>query len=146
MNILQIENDIKEAMKAKDVVKLSTLRLLKNAVQVESKQLHASETVDLLPIIRREIKKRNESFEAYKSIRPEMAAGVKKEIAVLEAYLPKQMTAEEVEVLVTHAIKSAGPGAKMGAIMKIASELAAGRADGKTLSTAVNAALQAASA
>jgi uncharacterized protein len=91
-------------------------------------------------VIRKQIKQRQDSVEGFeKGGRPELAAGESAEIAVLSAYLPKNLSPDEVTALAKEAIAEAGATSKqhMGAAMKIAIAKAAGRADGKTLSAAV---------
>ena len=90
--------------------------------------------------LRKEVKKRQDSVEAFeKGGRPEMAATEKAEIELLNAYLPQQLSSAEVEALVKSSIADAGATSRkdMGAVMKILNEKAAGRADGRTLSTEV---------
>ena len=95
---------------------------------------------DALAIVRKEVKKRQDSVEAFeKGGRPEMAASEKAEIEILNAYLPRQLSAAEVEALVKAAIAEAGATSKkdMGAVMKLVNAKSAGRADGRTLSAEV---------
>jgi uncharacterized protein YqeY len=95
---------------------------------------------DALAIVRKEVKKRQDSVEAFeKGDRPEMAAAEKAEIDILNTYLPQQLSPAEVEALVKSAIAEAGATSRkdMGAVMKILNEKAAGRADGRTLSAEV---------
>ena len=96
--------------------------------------------LDLVAIIRKEAKKRVDSIEAFeKGGRPELAAKERVEIEILSDYLPKALSPEETEALVKESIAEAGATTKaqMGAVMKIASAKAAGRVDGKALSTEV---------
>ena len=91
-------------------------------------------------VIRKQIKQRQDSVEGFeKGGRMELAASESAEIAVLSAYLPKNLSPDEVTALVKEAIAEAGAISKqqMGAVMKVATAKAAGRADGKTLSVAV---------
>ncbi len=141
----QLTEDIKTAMKAKDTVALNTVRSLKSAMKYAAiEKLGAEgelEDADAIVVIRREIKKRQDSVAQYETAqRPELAAVEKAEIAVLEKYLPAAMSQEQVEQLVVDAITEAGATSKkdMGRVMKILQERAAGRVDGKTLSSEVN--------
>jgi uncharacterized protein YqeY len=135
----RIPQEIKSAMLAKDATRTSTLRMLKSAmgyVQIERKVESLSDA-DVIAIIQKEVKKRRDSIDQYeKGGRPEQAAQEKAELTVLEEFLPKALSPEEVEQLVRDAIKEANATSKkeMGAVMKIAQAKAAGRADGKTLS------------
>ena len=144
----RIDNDIKAAMKARQAEKLNVLRMLKTALKnlsIEKEGLNfVLSDVDALAVVRKELKKRQDSIESFtKGNRPELAAKEKSEAEILETYLPQALSVEELKELVAAAIAEAGATSKaqMGAVMKIAVERAAGRADGKALSAAVNAAL-----
>jgi uncharacterized protein len=140
----QVDNEIKEAMRARDTAKLGALRMLKAALMNASiEKLGAGnhlEDPDALAVVRKEIKKRQDSVEAFeKGGRPEQAAAERAEIEILAAYLPQGLSEEELAALVSEAIAEAGAttAQQMGAVMKIATAKAAGRADGKALSTEV---------
>jgi uncharacterized protein len=140
----QVDNDIKDAMRARDTVRLNALRMLKTAMKNAAIEKGGAEAVldniEASAVIRKQIKQRQDSVEGFeKGGRPELAAGESAEIAVLSAYLPKNLSPDEVTALAKEAIAEAGATSKqhMGAVMKIAIAKAAGRADGKTLSAAV---------
>lgn len=140
----RIDQDIKTAMLAREAAKLSVLRMLKTALMNAAiEKGGAGSTLDdsdALAIVRKEVKKRQDSVEAFeKGGRPEMAASEKAEIEILNAYLPQQLSAAEVEALVKAAIAEAGATSKkdMGAVMKLVNAKSAGRADGRTLSAEV---------
>lgn len=139
----RIPAEIKAAMLAKNAARLSVLRLLKSAIgyaQIERKAESLSDP-EVVTIIQKEVKKRRDSIDQYeKGGRPEQAAQERAEAAVLEEFLPKGFTPEEAEQLVIDAIRESGATSKkdMGAVMKIAQAKAAGRTDGKTLSTLVS--------
>jgi uncharacterized protein YqeY len=140
----QVDNDIKEAMRAKDMPRLNTLRMLKAALKNAAIEKGGADAVlddaEAAAVIRKQIKQRQDSVEGYeKGGRPELAAGEKAEIEILSTYLPKGLSAEEITVLVREAIAEAGATSKqqMGAVMKIVTARAAGRADGRTLSAEV---------
>ncbi len=140
----RIDQDIKAAMLARETAKLGVLRMLKTALMnaaIEKGGAGSSlDDSDALAIVRKEVKKRQDSVEAFeKGGRPEMAASEKAEIEILNAYLPQQLSAAEVEALVKAAIAEAGATSKkdMGAVMKLVNAKAAGRADGRTLSAEV---------
>ena len=140
----RIDQDIKAAMMARETAKLGVLRMLKtslmNAAIEKGGAGSALEDADALAIVRKEVKKRQDSVEAFeKGGRPEMAATEKAEIELLNAYLPQQLSPAEVEALVKSSIAEAGATSRkdMGAVMKILNEKAAGRADGRTLSAEV---------
>jgi uncharacterized protein len=144
----RIDQDLKEAMKAREAERLGVLRMLKAALKYASiekggMQFELAES-DALAIVRKEMKKRQDSIESFtKGGRPELAAKEQAESEILAAYLPKAMTPDEVQALVAAAIAEAGATSKkdMGAVMKLATERAAGRVDGRSLSAAVSAAL-----
>ena len=140
----QVDNDIKDAMRARDTVRLNALRMLKTAMKNAAIEKGGAaavlDDVEAAVVIRKQIKQRQDSVEGFeKGGRPELAAGESAEIAVLSAYLPKNLSPDEVTALAKEAIAEAGATSKqhMGAVMKIAIAKAAGRADGKTLSVAV---------
>lgn len=138
----QLQQEIKAAMLAKDAPRLNALRMLKSAlgyVQIE-KKADALSDADILAVVQREVKKRRDSAEQFTGAgRAELAAVETAEIAVLEIFLPKQLTAEELEALVRATIQEVGATDKkqMGAVMKAVQAKVAGRADGKTISTLV---------
>jgi uncharacterized protein YqeY len=140
----QVDNDIKDAMRARETVRLNALRMLKTAMKNAAIEKGGAEAVlddvEAAVVIRKQIKQRQDSVEGFeKGGRPELAAGESAEIAVLSGYLPKNLSPDEVTALAKEAIAEAGATSKqhMGAVMKIAIAKAAGRADGKTLSMAV---------
>jgi len=137
----RIDQDIKAAMMAREAAKLGVLRMLKtslmNAAIEKGGAGSTLEDSDALAIVRKEVKKRQDSVEAFdKGGRPEMAAAEKAEIDILNSYLPQQLSPAEVEALVKAAIAEAGATSKkdMGAVMKLVNAKSAGRVDGRTLS------------
>jgi len=140
----QVDNDIKDAMRARETTKLNALRMLKAALKNSAIEKGGAEAVlddvEASAIIRKQIKQRQDSIEGFeKGGRPELAANEKAEIEILSAYLPKGLSAEELAALVREAIAEAGATTKqqMGAVMKVATAKAAGRADGRALSAEV---------
>jgi len=137
-----LSQEIKAAMLAKDADRLSTLRLLKSAVgyaQIERKTENLSEA-DFVSVVQKEVKKRRDSIEQFeKGNRPELAEKEKKEIVVLETFLPKPLSPEELEQLVKATILELNAASKkdMGPVIKAVQVKAAGRADGKTISSLV---------
>ena len=138
----RLSQEMKAAMLAKDADRLSTLRLLKSAIgyaQIERKTENLSDT-DFVGVVQKEVKKRRDAIEQYeKGGRPELADKEKKEITVLEAFLPKPLSAEELEQLIKATIQETGATSKkeMGPVIKAVQAKAAGRADGKTISGVV---------
>ena len=140
----RIDSDLKEAMKARQADRLGTLRMLKTALMnaaIEQGGVTARlDDAAALAVVRKELKKRQDSIESFeKGGRPELAEKEKIEAEVLKAYLPQQLSADELQKLVADCIAEVGATSKaqMGAVMKLANERAAGRADGKSLSAAV---------
>lgn len=140
----QIDSDLKDAMKARETVKLNVLRMLKSAIKNAAIEKGGADTVlddvEASAVVRKQIKQRQDSVEGFeKGGRPELAANEKAEIEILQAYLPQGLSEEELVALVKNAIAEAGATSRqqMGAVMKIASANAAGRADGKALSAEV---------
>ncbi len=140
----QLENDIKDAMRARAADRLLVLRGLKSAMKATAMEKGiADEAVDdamAMAIIRKELKKRHDSIESFeKGGRADLVAKERSEAEVLSAYLPKALSQEEIEALVRAVIAelSATSKAQMGAVMKAAGERAAGRADGRALSAVV---------
>ncbi len=140
----RIDSDLKDAMRAKEADKLNVLRMLKSAIKnaaIEKGGAAAKlDDAEATQVIRKQVKQRQDSIEQFeKGGRPELAAKEKEELAMLSAYLPQAMSAEELEAAVREAIAEAGATsrAQMGAVMKILQAKIAGRADGKTLSQEV---------
>ena len=140
----QVMSDLKDAMKARDTVALTTLRALKTALTNAAIESGNKDNVvshaDALALVRKQIKQRNDSIEQFESAgRAELADNEKAEIVVLEKYLPAALSAEEVSAIVADAIGETGASSRadMGKVMKIVQEKVAGRADGKALSQEV---------
>ena len=140
----QVMSDLKDAMKARDTVALTTLRALKTALTNAAIESGNKDNVvsdaDALALVRKQIKQGNDSIEQFESAgRAELADNEKAEIVVLEKYLPAALSAEEVSAIVADAIGETGASSRadMGKVMKIVQEKVAGRADGKALSQEV---------
>jgi uncharacterized protein YqeY len=140
----RIDADIKEAMRAKEVDKLSALRMAKSALMNMAIEKHGAGgklgDLDALNVIRKQVKQRHESVQGFeKGGRPDLAEKERKEIDYLTEYLPAPLAESEIQQLVREAVKEVGATSKaqMGAVMKVATEKAAGRVEGKVLSQAV---------
>jgi len=138
----RIDADLKEAMRAKEAAKLSVLRGLKSALKYAAIEKADADLDDAaaVQVIRKQVKQRQDSIESFeKGGRPELAAKEKEELEILNAYLPKGLSAEELSAIVRETIAEVGATSKaqMGAVMKALQTKVAGRADGKTLSTEV---------
>jgi len=133
--------DLKTAMKDKDVVKKNTVQMVRAAIlQVEKdKQIDLNDD-QILEVIAKEFKKRNDSLADYeKSGREDLINQIKEEMAVLEGYLPKKLSAEEIEEKVKEIIAEVGATSMkdMGMVMKAAKEKLGVTADGKMINEAV---------
>jgi uncharacterized protein YqeY len=137
----ELTSTLKDAMRARDERKKSAIRLtlsaIKNAEIDVQKELDESE---ILGIIQKEIKSRQETIEAAEQAnREDLITQANEEIAVLETFLPRPFTNEEIEKLARWAIAEAGASSprEMGSVMKLLMEKVRGRADGKTVSQIV---------
>lgn len=142
--VTRIDDEIKNAMRAKEALRLNTLRMLKSAVKYASIEKHGADGIatdeEVIVAIRKEIKKRDDSVAAFSQAgRTEAADNERAEIKILQELLPAALSEAEVEAIVTAAIAEVGATTKaqMGAVMKLAAVKAAGRVDGKTLSSLV---------
>lgn len=136
----QISNDIKEAMKARDKVRLETLRNIKK-VFIEAKTAPGAndtlEDADALKLLSKLAKQGKESAATYvQQNRQDLADAELAQVAVIEEYLPKAMTEEEIEAAVKEIIAATGAQSMkdMGKVMGMASKQMAGRADGRVIS------------
>lgn len=139
-----IQNDLKNAMLAKDESKLSTIRMLKSAIQYFEIQKggagYTATDEDVVEVVGREIKKRKESIELYeKGNRQELADKEKEELEMLSVYLPEQLTEAEIRKLVEEAITALGASqmSDMGKVMGMLSSQTKGKADGGLVSSIV---------
>ncbi len=143
----RITSDMTAAMKAREAARLSTLRMVKAAVQnreiEKGGELSEEELTKALQTL---VKQRRDSVEQYeKARRAELAEKERAEIAVIEEYLPRAASRKEIEQAVAEAIAETGASTlkEMGAVMKAAQARLAGRnADGRTVSEVVKAKLQ----
>lgn len=139
----QVSNDIKEAMKARDKVRLETLRNIKKFFIEAKTAPGANDTLEddaALKILAKLAKQGKETAEVYKNQNREDLAGEElAQVAVIEEYLPKQMSEAEVEEAVKAIIAQTGATSmkEMGKVMGTASKQLAGKADGKMISTIV---------
>ncbi|MDF1823169.1 MAG: GatB/YqeY domain-containing protein [Verrucomicrobiales bacterium] len=144
----QITEDMKTAMREKNTLALNTIRMLKSAVKnaaIEKGGADAELTdPEVVAVIRKEVKKRQDSIEQYKTAdRQELVEQEEAEMAVLNGYLPEPLGEDKIAEIIDAAIAEVGATSRkeMGQVMKIVQEKTAGRADGKTLSQAVMAKL-----
>jgi uncharacterized protein YqeY len=144
-----INNAVKDAMRAKDERKLSTLRMinssLKNAdIEARGQSKPPLSDEDILGLLQKMIKQRQESVELYdKGGRPELAAQEREEIAVISAYLPKQMSEDEVKAAIAATVTETGAASMkdMGKVIAALKAKYAGQMDFGKASGLVKAAL-----
>ena len=123
----QINKDLTESMKAKDTFRTSVLRMLKSAIIYEKTngEKHDLTDEDILSIIKKQVKMRKSSMEEYISYnRQDLADSLEKEIELLNTYLPKELSEDEINKIIDEAIKEINPdGMKgMGLVIKAVKE------------------------
>ncbi len=142
----RITSDLTAAMKSKEAARLSTLRMVKAAVQNrEIEKGGELSDEELTRALQSLVKQRRDSVEQYeKAGRAELAEKERAEIAVIEEYLPRAASREEVERVVAEVVAEVGATSmkEMGAVMKAAQARLGGSADGRTLSEVVKSKLQ----
>ena len=143
----RLDADLKAAMREKDELKLSVVRLLKSAVkyrEVEGEKAITLDEAGILQVVATEIKRRRDSVEQYRAGgREDLARKEEAEIAILQGYLPAQLSEAELRAKVDEVVARVGAkGPKdMGAVMKALLPEVQGRAEGKTVSDLVKARL-----
>jgi uncharacterized protein YqeY len=137
----QLNDAMKEAMKAHDEVRKRTVRMALAAIkQVEIDKRITLDDAAVIPLLQKEIKNRREAVEeARKANRTDLIADNEAEIKVLEVFLPKAMSADELRLLVQNSISETGAVAQtdMGKVMKVLMPKVAGRAAGDQVSAMV---------
>ena len=140
----RVDSDLKEAMRAKDGTKLSVLRMLKSALKYAAIAKSGAESelsdAEAIQVVRKQAKQRQDSIESFeKGGRTELADKEREELALLNTYLPRPMSSEELDKVVRETIAELGATSKaqMAAVMKALQAKAGGRVDGKTLSAEV---------
>jgi uncharacterized protein len=139
----QLRTDLTAAMKARDDVRSSTLRMILTAItnaEVAGKQAKELSDDDIIGVLSSEAKKRREAATAFaEGGRPEMAAKEAAEAEVIAEYLPAQLTAEEIEGIVARAIAQTGAEdmKAMGKVMGVVTPQVRGRADGGAVAAEV---------
>ena len=141
----RLRADLTAAIKARDELRSSTLRMVLTAItnaEVAGKEARELTDEDVLGVLTSEGKKRREAAEAFEDAgRTEQAAKERAEFEVLSDYLPEQLTAEEIAALVTEAVESTGARAEgmraMGKVMGVLQPKVKGRADGGAVAAEV---------
>lgn len=127
----KINEDLKNAMKSKDTFKLSVLRMLKSALQLEQiSKKHELDDNEIAAVLKKQVKVRKDSLEEYKKYNKEdEVEKLEKEISVLSVYLPEELSEEEIEKIVLSAIDEIKPTSMkdMGLVMKKIGELLVGK-------------------
>ena len=140
---IQIMDDIKTAMRAKDTIALEALRAIKSEILLAQTATGSKEeitTAEEIKILQKLVKMRKDSFEIFtKQNRPDLAEPEMAQIAVIEKFLPTQLTEAEVEAIVSKIIAQTGAVgiASMGKVMGLATAEIGGSAEGKTISSIV---------
>ena len=133
----RLEQAFKEALRGKQAVALSTLRMLKSAIRHREVDVKRQLTEDeLQAVIGTQVKQRREASSEYnKAGRPDLANKEEEELSILLSFLPPQLSPEEVEAEVSRIIKEVGASSPkdLGKVMKSAMAQLAGRADGKVV-------------
>ena len=127
----KINEDLKNAMKSKNTFKLSVLRMLKSALQLEQiSKKHELDDNEIAAVFKKQVKVRKDSLEEYKKYNNEdEVEKLEKEISVLSVYLPEELSEEEIEKIVLSAIDEIKPTSMkdMGLVMKKVGELLVGK-------------------
>lgn len=138
----QINNDLKAAMKAKDTTTLTALRAIKSQLLLAATEKGGGESDEQagIKMLQKQVKQRRESADLYKSQgREDLAEAELAEAAIIEKYLPKQLSEEELKPILQAIIDRVGATEPkdMGKVMGAASQELGGKADGKTISNVV---------
>lgn len=139
----KVMEEMKTAMKAKDEVALRTLRAIKAAILIEKTSGSGSDTIseaDEMKMLQKMAKQRKDSLDIFRTQnREDLAKKEEEELAIIDRFLPQQMSAEEIQAEVKAIITQVGASspADMGKVMGVASRQLAGKADGKAISETV---------
>ena len=143
----KLQNDLTEAMRARDEVRSSTIRMVLTAIkneEVSGKEARDLSDAEVITVLSREAKKRREAAEAFEQAgASDRAANEKAEGVIIAEYLPVQLSESEIKELISSAIAESGATGpqQMGQVMKLIQPKIAGRADGGIVSSLVKAAL-----
>lgn len=134
-------NDMKESMKNKDSIRKNVIQMIRASIlQIEKDNQKEVNDEEIIQIIAKEAKKRKDSLSDYeKSGREDLIQQIKQEIAIIEEYLPAQLSIEEIEKIVSEIITKTGATSMkdMGAVMKEAKSKIGASSDGKTINEVV---------
>jgi len=142
----RLNEDMKQAMKAQDKFRLTTIRMVRAAVKNQEIELRRPlEDNEVIEILSREVKQRKDSLQEFgKAGRDDLATAVASEIDIISGYLPTQLDEEEIKTLVKQTIQETGASSKadMGKLMGALMPKVKGRADGKLVNQIVQQLLQ----
>ena len=142
----EISAALKDAMRARDEAKLSSLRLVLTSIKNREKEVRRSlEDQEVVTVISTQIKQRREAIEQYrKAGREDLAQAEENELQVLQAYMPQQLTESELEMALEEIVAEVGAVSMkdMGKVMKIAVAKLVGRADGGVINAMVRTKLE----
>lgn len=136
----KIQEELKNAMRAKDQAALRTLRAIKSAILIAETAEGASAEMteaEEIALLQKQAKQRRDSIEAFRSNgRPELAVGEEEELAIIENFLPKQLSGEELEAVIQAIVTETGASSikDMGKIMGAANKKIAGKASPQAIS------------
>jgi hypothetical protein len=136
MSILdQLNNDLKDAMRAKDQVKMQTLRSLKTVLKTDASEAALSEADEINRLSKAAKQRRDSAAMFDEGGRTELAEKERQELAIIESYLPKQLSEQEVETIVKETIASVGASSAKdtGLVMRDLMPKLKGKADGKLI-------------
>lgn len=137
----EISAALKDAMRAKDEAKLASLRLVLTAIKNREKEVRRSlENPEIISLISTQIKQRKESIDHYrKAGRDDLVKAEESELQILQAYMPEELSAEEMSQALDEVISEVGAVSikDMGKVMKAAMAKLAGRADGRVINEMV---------
>jgi len=131
---------MKEAMKAKQSLRLNAIRMARTALK--NAEIEARQELDeqaVIKVLSTLVKQRREAADAYRATRPELAEKEEKELAILQEFLPAQLAEPELQKLIANAVAASGATTMkdMGAVMKLVTSQTTGRADGRLVSELV---------
>jgi len=139
--MIQIDEALKQAMREKNETAMNALRSVKSAVKYKKAETGADpDEPTILQVIQKEVKKRRDSIEEFKNAgRADLVDREVAQLAVIEKYMPKELSDEEIEELAKASVAETGASTKkeMGLVMKSLMPKVAGRADGKRVNAIV---------
>ena len=143
MLIEKMNADLKKAMKKRDATRVSVLRLLKTAInnKMIEKKVNELKDAEVIALIRKDVNRHQDSIEQFKKgERGDLVKKEEAELEILKSYLPKEVSPDEIKIIVKAIIKETGASGKkdFGKVMKAAMEKLKGACDGKAVSTVVS--------